>query len=348
VRQTRICLLGVCLLAVVVTLAGCFALPGGSSDGTDSEDTLDGPLPPGVDESGDVTETVLLNETLRAANTTTVRLAHRNGDRRSTFYNGIEHSYAQTDDGVTWIAGGNPWTDDASGGRLVVTNDTVLDGEYSVEYQQNTSFGTLQGAVPVTGLSIRLGTSAYEYDSRLTRNGTTLHRLTLSGTRNAGRAVGHYTGQLLVDSEGRIHRLWGEIGDNESVADPYEYDFDWSVEDVPEPSWLGQVPRAAASLTQNGTVFAVTVTGGPPIPAGTELEFTHSQTRSTVTLNESLAPGETLSLAVRAGPDQAAVVSRDTPAGEFVSLRGERTQLQGTATLDGTRVSLLFAIGHIL
>jgi len=333
---------GIALLVVALAVtAGCSALDGSGGSGGP-----EGPVPPGVAENGSVNETALLAAHSEATNGSTVRIAHRNGERRTVAYRGPNGTYTRDDAGATWTGGGKQ-----------VSNDTVGGADYEFDYDRNTSTGASTGASTVQfGLAVRLGTAEYEHATTRTVDGTDLHELELAEASGFGEQVGHYTGTMLVDERGRIHRLSGEIGDNETVADAYEYRFDWRVDSVPDPSWLDAVPRGEARKVDSGTVFAVESTGSATIPAGTELEFSHDGDRHSLVLNESLAPGETLALGLRESgtgnaddgtAERTLVVSRDSLDGaDLVDLRGERTQLHGTVTTgDGATVSVTLAVG---
>lgn len=317
------------LVAVVVVLAGCSALGLGGSSGPE------GPLPAAVADDGTVNETKLFQTHRASMNETTVRVEHRNGEDTSVLFVGDGATYALEDRSVTWRRG-----------PLEVTNDT-LDTEYSVTYAENRTIDTRPSETVMFGLSVRLSSAEYEHAGTRTENGTRLHELELVEKAGLGKALGHYTGRMLVDEQGRVHRLAGEVGENESVADRYRYAFDWDVETVPEPAWIDRVPRGSAERTAGGSVLAVTLTGGRAVPAGETLRFEHGDTGGEVTLDEPFEPGDTLYLGLRESGEDRLVVSRSPIDGDgFVSLEEGRTTLRGEVTLaDGTTVSLRFAVG---
>jgi len=324
---------GLVILVVALALAaGCSALGGSSGP--------DGPMPPGVADNGSVNETKLQKTHVAAANGTTVKVTHRNGDRRTVAYRGPNASFVRDEDGATYAMG-----------PVSVSNETFGGADYEFDFARNSSFDFGDATAPVRfARNVRLGTAEYEHAGTRTVDGTDLHELELVDTTSLGNALGHYTGTILVDEQGRIHSLSGEVGENKSVADEYEFTYDWGVETVPEPSWLDSVPRGEARKTASGTAFAFELTGGPSVPAGTELTFAHDGETHRMTLNESLAPGETLALGLRDANDgRTLAVSRGSLDGAaLVDLRGKRTQLSGTVTLDdGTTVSVTVSIGYI-
>jgi len=296
-------------------------------------------LPPGVHADGSVNETALAVAHFAAANVSGWRLAHRNGEDRQLLYSAGGASYERDEQGVAWFRDG-----------VLVSNRTLVGAPYEMESAFNTSAGPSRptGGIRLA-LGIRLGTSNYVWNGTTERDGRRLHELRMTGPKGIGDSLGHYTGRLLVDESGRIHRLTGEVGDNESVADTYDFDYEWGVEAVPRPPWLDRIPRGIVEKTPDGTALNVTLTGSVAVPAGTELELRHNGTRRTVTLDDALAPGESLYVGLRADDTERAVaVGREPPSGpELVDLRGKQTRLSGTATVDGREVDLSFTVGWI-
>ncbi|WP_459191291.1 hypothetical protein [Halosimplex sp. J119] len=294
-------------------------------------------LPPGVDETGAVNETRLLVAHVEATNESNWRLRHRNGNDTRVLVHAEGATYERTADGVTWYRDG-----------VEVTNRTFFGAPYEMSAAHNTTTGSTDPRGTITfALAVRLSSANYEWEGTTDVDGRTLHELRMTGSRGAGSALGHYTGRLLVDDDGRIHRLRGEVGENESVAEAYGYEYEWGVETAPRPPWLDSVPRGVAEKTPAGTALNVTLTSGAAVPAGTEFEFRHNDTDATVTLEESLDRGESLFVGLREeGGERSVVVSRDPLDGEgLVDLRGEQTRLSGTATVDGTEVRLSFRVG---
>lgn len=314
------------LVVSVVVVTGCLSL--GGSGGPS------GPLPPGVADDGSVNESALFAAHSAAANETTVRLRAQVDEGQRVVYRRNRTAYASGREGVTF-------TD----GRLTATNATAGGTDYRVTYSRNTSIdGPSAGSAALTAFAMQLRFLEYEHAGTRTVNGTDRHELSVS------RSAAYATGTMLVDERGRIHSLTGELGANESAASPYDYQFTWDVGEVPRPAWLDAVPRGTAAKTANGTTFAVALTDGPALPAGTELEFSHDGRSYPVTLNESLAPGDTLALGLRGTDGEGAlVVGRDALAdASLADLRGTRTSLRGTVTLpDGTTVALSFAVGSL-
>ncbi len=296
-------------------------------------------LPPGVAEDGEVNETRVLVAHIETANESGWRLDHRNGNDTRVLYHADGTSYERTAEGVTWYRDG-----------VRVTNRTYFGPPYRVSATHNTTMGLDDPTGTITfALAVRLSSGNYEWAGTTDVDGRTLHELRMTGTKGAGSTLGHYTGRLLVDDSGRIHRLHGEVGENESVADGYDYDYEWGVETVPRPPWFDSVPRGVAEKTPDGTALNVTLTGGAAVPAGAEFAFRHNDTEVTVTLEESLDPGESLFVGVREeGGERTVVSAREPLDGEaLLDLRGKQTKLSGTVTVDGAEVDLSFTVGWL-
>ncbi|WP_415379227.1 hypothetical protein [Halosimplex sp. TS25] len=292
-------------------------------------------LPPGVGANGRVNETALLVAHLEAINSSGWRLDHRNGNDTRVTYRVGGTSYERTAEGVTWYRDGT-----------TVTNRTFFGSSYEMTATHNTTTGLSDPAGTVVfALAVRLSTGNYEWTGTTDVDGRTLHELRMTGTSGGGSTLDHYTGRMLVDDSGRIHRLHGEVGENESVADAYEYDYEWGVETVPRPPWFDGVPRGVVEKTPGGTALNVTMTGGPAVPAGAEFEFSHNGTAETVTLDDPLEPGESLYVGLREeGGERSVTVSREPLDGE--GLRGKQTDLSGTVTVGGTEIDLSFTAGQ--
>jgi hypothetical protein len=333
------------VIVVSVALSGCAAFDSGPTDQTSAETSpaAEGPLPPGVDRSGDANATVILNETFYAIDGNAVRIDHRHRDSEKTVYHGPDGFYSRDGSEVMW--GDRPIVSEETTPRTLAAKGLVIEEGYSVEYTRNSTLGVDYGGTLWTALLIRVRSGTYRYTGEQTKDGQTLHQIELVDTNEFGDLLDYYTATMLVDTDGRIHRLWGKVGDNRSDADEYEYNFDWSVESVREPSWLVELPRGTATRAQNKTVLAVTMTHGPPVPAGSTFTVSHGEVESTITLDTPLGPGETLRVAIRQS-DREVVTARESLGGDFLSLQDGRTTVRGTATVDGTMVYLSFAVGE--
>ncbi|QLH80356.1 hypothetical protein [Halosimplex pelagicum] len=296
-------------------------------------------LPPGVNADGSVNETALVVAHFEAANATGWRLAHRNGNDTQVLYSAGAASYERDEQGVAWFRDG-----------VLVSNRTLIGAPYEMDSTFNTSMGSTR---PTDGirlaLGIRLGTSNYVWNGTTEHEGRTLHALRMTGPKGLGDSLDHYTGRLLVDDSGRIHRLTGEVGENESVAQAYNFDYEWGVDSVPRPPWFDRVPRGVVEKTPDGTALNVTLTGGPAVPADTELTFRHDGTRRTVTLAAPLEPGESLYVGLRTEDGERAVAASREPldGAGLVDLSGSQTRLSGTATVEGSEVDLRFTAGRL-
>mgnify|MGYP000347921683 CR=1 FL=1 len=295
-------------------------------------------LPSGVNSDGTVNETALLLAHFQAANESGWSLVHQNGERvtESASANGTE--YSSDESGVHWQRG-----------NTSVSNQTVFDARYETSYAENTTFGSslAPSAAARFALAIRLESGEYVWNGTTTRDGTTLHELVMLGATGLGTSVDYYTGRMLVDERGRIHLLEGEIGDNESAADPYRYDYTYGVDSVPKPAWFDSVPRLSAEKVDGDRLLAVTVSDGAAIPAGATFEFSHNSSEYDVTLDSDLEPGETLYLGLDAD-DDTVVQARDRPAATtFVDMGSRSSRLTGTVTIDGTAVSVSVSIDPV-
>ena len=294
-------------------------------------------MPPGVRADGGVNETALLIAHFEATNGSGWRLDHRNGNDTQVVYSAGGEQYRRDDRGAAWYTDG-----------LLVTNRTLLGAPYEMESARNT---TAMPSRPTGGITLALGVRMYTSNYRAVGTtevaGRTLYELRMAGTKDAGASLGHYTGRMLVDESGRIHRLTGEIGDNESVADTYDFDYEWGVDAVPRPPWLDRIPRGVVEKTPDGTALNVTLTGSAALPAGTELAFRHNGTRRTVTLDDALAPGESLYVGLRTDGDERTVAVGREPldGGGLLDLQGRQTRLSGTTTVEGSEVDLSFVVG---
>lgn len=320
-------------LVLLVLLAGC-STPLQGDSGTSVET-----YPPSVSEDGAVNETELLGVTLAAMNDSVVRIDHRNGNDTTVVVRSPERAYSRDDFGATW-----------SGSHTSIDNDSLGDAEYSLRYRRNTTTPTRADGSMRFALVIRLSSGEYEHAGTETIDGQRLHRLEMVRPTGMGTAVEHYEATALVDEEGRLHRLAGEIGDSEANATSFEFAFDWSVETVPEPSWAERIPRIEAERSANGTALAVSIREGPPVPAGTTFEFYHDGLEGDVTLSESLDPGDTLHVGYRGTRQEGEpVASRQPLDGDGLrSLQGDQTSFDGTVTLDdGTAVWVDVNVGSI-
>lgn len=204
-------------------------------------------LPPGVHADGTVNETRVLVAHLEAANESGWRLRHRNGNDTSVLVHADGTSYERRSDGVTWYRDG-----------VTVTNRTYFGPAYRMSARHDTTTGLDDPTGAITfALAVRLSTGTYRWAGTTDADGRTLHELRMTGAQSGGSTLGHYTGRLLVDDDGRIHHLAGEVGENESVADGYEYDYEWGVETVPRPEWFDTVPRGVTEKTADGTALNV-------------------------------------------------------------------------------------------
>ena len=291
--------------------------------------------PPSTDwlDGKSVQERALLTNTQEAMTETVVRLAHQHDGSTSQYYFSPNESLMRSDDGVRWARNG-----------VVVTNDTSGGAEYAVDYGDAAfgpqSFGGFS-------LWVRLTFAEYQYKRTVDREGHSLHELEIVGP-NASLNPGVYmTGTARVDDRGRIYTLRGSAGENRSATTDFDYDFDWSAETVPDPSWIDTVPRGKASLVNDNRTFTVHLTGGQAIPANTTLSFWDGSTDSTVTIDERLTPGDDLFIAV--DRNGSLVTDRTPLTGDtyrsFATRGIGKPSLKGTiTTTNGSTVSVFYGI----
>lgn len=334
---------GLLALVVLVLLAGCATpLQGDSGNSTSTQDDSDGSIetyPPAVSDDGTVNETELVQQNTAAMNESVVRIDHRNGNDSTVVVRGPEAAYSRGDSGTTW-----------SSSHTSMDNDTFGETDYSLTYQRNTTAPTRADSSMRFALVIRLSSGEYEHAGTETVDGQRLHRLEMVQPTGPGTAVEHYESTVLIDDEGRLHRLEGEVGDSEANATQFRFAFDWSVETVPEPSWGERVPRMEATRTADDTALALSVREGPSIPADTTLEFYHDGLAGDVTLSESLDSGDTLYVGYEGTPADGEVVAARQPleSDALHSLQGDQTSLDGTVTYeDGTVVSINVRVGQV-
>lgn len=320
-------------LVVLALLAGCSVLDG-DPERTATEFEPGADAPAWLDSDGDVNETMVAQRHLEAAASEGVKLRHRNGEDRRVVVRNRTRSLRWEDGTARWQRG-----------NLTVSNES-LDADFESRYDPVLSTSAQSSQI---GIAIRLSSAQYEAVGTTTSDGTTLYELELTDTVGFGNAVGYYTGTALVDEAGRVHELSGRIGDNESAAEPYSYEYDWSVDAIPEPPWLDAIPRGESELRNDGRTFVVTVTGSAPIPTGTTLrvELAGSSGRESVELSQALEPGDSISF----GLEDGTLVSSREPLNDssLASLSDGLSTVEATVTLeDGRTVALQFLAGELV
>lgn len=375
------------LVAALVVFSGCSAFTGGTPTRTTAEPATDdgvgtptrttaepatddgvgtaartpdsGPdpgnrsLPPGVSQDGTVNETKLVSAHLAALSESSWELRHREGNvSRHVYYDDGTYLVEGWNGDVMWVDGDLTVTRRAGAVFVAVGPDGVLYHPHS--------------AVRV-GTDMRLsGDLRYwtlEWTNTTTDDGTPVYELVVTNSSESA------TGTLYVDSNGRIHRFVGVAGDNESTATRFTYEYEWG-QAVPEPPWVDTAPRGTVSLTDGGRALNATLTGGPAIPAGTELNVSYddpdrlicpfdaaggtpdypalehsSDTTASFVLEESLEPGESLYVGVRKSNGSVVVSREPLTDADLVDLRIGRTALRGSASIGGRRVNLSFVVG---
>ncbi|MUV88929.1 hypothetical protein GJ629_02660 [Halapricum sp. CBA1109] len=333
-RRVALTVAVVCL----VGLAGCSTLSGGDATTTEEGYTPGADAPSWLAADGTVNESALLSAHLREANESVVGIDQRNGNDSVAIVRGPDATYARDDGGETWTSG-----------SLELRNATPFSADYGVTFDRQRS--SLGGASAVAfGLSVRLSTAEYEAVGTTTRDGERFYELEAVGPKGLGSSLGHYTGTALVDPNGRIHSLSGEVGENESVADAYSYAFDWSVDSVPKPEWTADLPQVDARLGPDNETVVLDHTGGATIPAGSELSVSvrlDERFDGTAELETALETGETLVLGIDDGGDERRVRSgRGSLSGSLVDLTGSSVTVENDAlSVDGRTVDLRVSVG---
>jgi hypothetical protein len=332
-----------CVLALVLVLAGCAGLvgdptatpdtgPEGDESG-DRDDTVGGTTVPGVAADGSVNESALLNahfETLNESATRQHYLTRSNGtvDSNTTTYRNDTHllyrsrgsfssvTYQPTDQ--EWTAEHERWGDE----RYVFTHDRsgVLSAGGSIEF----------------GVAIYVGSGQFERVGTTTYQGEQVVRLEADAAKSTGLAAEYqqYEASLLVDERGLLRRATGTVKAGDGPPTSFEIATTTDVETVPRPAWVPKLVRGEASLVANDTALAVRVTGGPTVPANTNIEFSSRLRTFTVQSDRPIEPGDTLYFSLSPGEYEPTATLTRTPPDPDTRLDIGDARSQATITLE--------------
>lgn len=273
-------------------------------------------LPSAVAANGSVDERQLFDDHLRAVYWGGWRMDVQVGNESAVFARTPNGTYRNSSGGEWWNrgtdAGRTEWW---NRGNATVSRSPGIDGgeQYQSSYERNVSppvYAYAYGGV-TPGLQHRVGAGEYQWAGTTTVDGTRLQELVLTNTSDLAERYDHYTSRMLVDDDGRIHRLEGEQGPNTTAATQFEYDLSFPVETVPRPDWFESVPRVEAERVADDRLLAVTVTGGVPITNDGIVGFRGGGLSSNITLEDPLKPGETLYLGVTDDEDPSLVQSKE-------------------------------------
>jgi hypothetical protein len=327
----------------LLVLAGCSAGVGGpptaadtATDGAPTTDvattpTLSGtPLPPGVRADGSVNETALARAHAEALNGTAYRWHARSATDGVTSTNVTVHAGPNgtlvVDDGPVEYR----WSTGAVGGTYRPSASESPAYTFAETDVTERSAGSGTGLVSF-GLSVRITTGEYRAVGTVDRDGESL--IELRATEPGGRygaALAAYEGTLLVGPDGVVRSASGRVAraDEGNRTTTFEHRVDPSVDAPTPPAWYDRLPRGRLTLTDDGAAATLTLTGGEALPAGTTLELSARGERHRLALDESLAPGETVSLAVvQRGGERRAVLAR-TPPTDGLALEGSLVTLR--------------------
>jgi hypothetical protein len=333
-----------CVLALVLVLAGCSGLvgdptatptPAGDDGSSDGDDTVGGTTVPGVAADGSVNESALLNAHLGVLDGSASRqhyLTRSNGtvDSNGTTYRNDTHllyrsrgsfssdTYQPTD--REWKAEHRRWGDE----RYLFRYDRsgVISAGGSIEF----------------GVAIYVGSGQFERVGTTTYEGERVVRLEADAAKSTGLAAEYqqYEASLLVDERGLIRRATGTVTAGDEPPTSFEITSTTDVETVPRPAWVSKLVRGEASLVANDTALAVRVTGGPTVPANTNIDFSSRLRTFTVQSDQPIEPGETLYLSLSPGEYEPTATLTRTPPDPDTRLDLGDDRSQATITLEDT------------
>jgi len=205
-------------------------------------------------------------------------------------------------------------------------------------------FAILFGSYP--GQQLSVGT--FEVDGTVSQNGEELIRLSVTGVNETAVEESGFTsseatltdmaGEVLVRSDGLVR----EMRLQQRFESGATSDLSFAVSGLgstsaTEPDWIDEAPRIEGSLSDDGTVMALSHTGGPEVPAGTTLTlasggFGGGIAPTNVTLPTSLGAGDSVYLyATGSLRDPTVEVSAEVPSpGDALNLSRASPQVSGT------------------
>ncbi len=343
----------VAVVGLLVVLSGCLgavgdrtpspADQGDLADGASEVRSIeDGDLPPGVDESGVVNATRLLDAHRSQGLSDGYRVRHEpvaaDGEGEAVVLDrgpARARLVRETADGITtyWASGE---------GRAVAVRDPSSTVTYATGASGAAGDLLAQSSRTETAVDpyVRYG----EFDAvgvveredgqflKLEATGIDAAALSDGPSRIAGDGqVLEIAGQVLVTSAGVIGlaelEVTVETGDGETVTDVFRYEVGGVEEAALErPDWTEETPHVEASLHEDGTALALTNRGGAAIPEGTELRLVaDGEVLGTATVPERVEPDGRLYAVVVTGDDATTTVH--VGVGEPPSVEGHRVSL---------------------
>ena len=183
---------------------------------------------------------------------------------------------------------------------------TYSYGSTSEEFGVVFTYAIIFGLYPAQQLEI----GTFEANGTVTQNGEELTRLSATGVNetaaeeddffSGNRLLTDMSGEILVRSDGLVR----EMSLQQSFDDGETQNLSFALSGLgstsaAEPDWIDEAPRLEGSLSTDGTVMELEHTGGPEVPAGTNLtlasgSFGSGLAPTNVTLPESLSSGDSL------------------------------------------------------
>ncbi|MFB6228842.1 MAG: hypothetical protein ABEH88_09835 [Halobacteriales archaeon] len=178
---------------------------------------------------------------------------------------------------------------------------TYSYGSTGTQFRVAFTYAILLRAYP----SQQLNLGTFEENGTVTRNGEELTRLSATGiNQTAVEESGAFSNANLTDMSGEVlvrsDGLVREMNLQQSFENGQTQNLSFSLTGLGStsadaPGWIGEAPRLEGSLSANGTVMELAHTGGPEIPAGTNLTLSSGTLAPTnVTLPESVSSGDSV------------------------------------------------------
>jgi hypothetical protein len=283
-------------------------------DGTPTDTPGDG-QPPGVDEGGvNGTAIAAAHYSVLQNSEFQVEVSESGGENPTTFTlrNGTEAirmDLAQSDgDGVSQFYISEEFVTNFNDTQS--PPKTYSYGPTSEQFTAGFTYAIFLRLYP----GQQLGVGTFETNGTVTQNGEQLTRLSVTGVNETAVQENDFStgdanltdmsGEILVRSDGLVR----EMSLQQSFDDGETQDLSFSLSGLgstsaAEPDWIDEAPRLEGSLSADGTVMELSHTGGPEIPAGTNLTlasgdfgggFGGSLAPTNVTLPESVSSGDSL------------------------------------------------------
>lgn len=305
-------------VALLLVTAGCAGFTGGDGSTPESDTTTtpngtstpaeDLDTPPGI-QDGEITNSTALYEAHSEAVNNTARSVHMStsetADGQTTERN-VSVTYGQNDSLLMEM-------DTAEGQQNVYQNNglTVMDSEGQTVVAQGESMASQMAGLQseqleaiLIGLPLQVGN--YSQAGTTTHDGTTVHKFTADlDSMNQSAASGMenvtaFDATVLVSPDGVIHKVTMDITEDtengeRDVSTSYELS-NFGDATVESPDWSSDIPQPKAELVNDGETLKITNVGESTIESGAELTVSTGGSRAAVTLENSVAPGESVYL----------------------------------------------------